>query len=178
MRSYTLMRRPAVAFLPNGCDGSCGTAEETIQAACGARAYVTCDHHHLSFPPPHEVWITGRVLRAEEQPAYVAACVAACAAIGAMPVRWRVEEMYCLDWDAFDAPRHATLERILAGLPGWLGARGLPRWYGTDETLGPSLVGSVEAPGLHVIGLCELETFEAWHRAFLDATSDLPFRKG
>lgn len=93
----------------------------------------------------------------------------------------KVERIYCLDFDCFEAHHWQALDVIYRSLPGGYRARQVPSWFGGAEEEGvpPFLGASVEPPGLQVYGMLPLSEWLGWDAAFkaaLDA-SGLPMRR-
>lgn len=150
---------------------------DQIGQRIGARVYVESEGACLILPDPTGVRKDGRSPRGEEYNGYAQAILAAAGDLSVRSIRFSVELICPLAFDDFDQTCWGKLETVYPSLPGWLGAGDLPRWFGTDERLGPYLWASVEPPGLHIGGLLELDRFEDWLRGFEERTTDLPHRE-
>ncbi len=178
MRSYTLDRRPHAIEIPGvSSDDAFDLGNAIALELPGTNVSVAVEGSCLILPAPYEVWREGRTLRGDEYEAYERACLSAASKrFPGRAIRFFVEEMYVFDWDVFRKPHLASLQSAYQSLPGWLASKELPRWFGYNETTGPSLSASVEPPGLQVAGVLELDQFNDWHGRFLAATSTLPVR--
>ena len=87
-----------------------------------------------------------------------------------------VERIYGLDWDRFGEEDWRALTRIYEGLPGALGFRDGPMWFGDDEDLPPFLRASVEPSGLQVYGVLPEADWRAWDERFREGAAGLPCR--
>lgn len=166
----------AIVIEADPFDASMALAE-AVEQQLGARVFFDTQADCIVVPAPHKVYLGGRTLRGEEYAGYAWAIESAAAGLPAKTIRHQVEQICPLDFDAFDRPCWAKLDAIYPSLPGWLGASGLPRWFGDNEDIGPCLWASVEPPGLHIGGILELVRFEDWLAALHAETADLPMRK-
>jgi hypothetical protein len=85
-----------------------------------------------------------------------------------------VDRVYCLDWRRFGDREWSELDRIYRGLPGWVGYRDVPFWFGADAEEVPHLFASVEPSGLQVCGVLPASDWLAWVSRFEAAIATLP----
>ena len=85
-----------------------------------------------------------------------------------------IDRVYWLDWPRFDDRDWDVLMSIFRSLPGWDDASTPPSWFGAGENADGYLDGSVEPPGLHVVGILASSTFLAWDTAFRTRAAALP----
>lgn len=143
----------------------------------GFGAIAATEDDCVLLPPPHHVTVDGRTLRDDEQERYASAVLGAAATLPVREIRFHVEVMIPLCWDAFDERAWARLDALHASLPGWLGPGELARWFGRDERKGPYLWASVEPPGLHVMGWLDAPRFDDWHARLLAGLTGMPVRE-
>jgi hypothetical protein len=85
-----------------------------------------------------------------------------------------IDRVYCLDWHRFRDPEWSALDRIYRGLPGWVGYRDVPFWFGADAEDIPYLFASVEPSGLQVCGVLPASDWLEWVSRFEAAIAALP----
>ena len=182
IRSYTTQDDTALLHVVGDAHACADELGAELARAIGvASVEVEVDESFVFVPPLWEVLRHVRAPLADDYAAYEAAARRVAARRPCRAVRAFFEEIYVLDWDRIAPPEMTLLGAAYTALPGWIGfdppaGQGMPRWFGHDEERGPYLTASVEPPGLQVSGLLERDLFAAWHRAFLAATTGLPFR--
>ncbi len=85
-----------------------------------------------------------------------------------------IDRVYCLDWHQFGHLEWATLDRIYRALPGWVGYRDVPFWFGIDVEELPHLFASVEPSGLQICGVLPASDWLPWVSRFEEAIEALP----
>jgi hypothetical protein len=76
------------------------------------------------------------------------------------------ERIYCLRFYDFTPENWQELARIYDQLPGKRYEKGVPYWFGDNESKSPHLWASVEPSGLQVAGLLPLADWQQWDEAF------------
>lgn len=150
--------------------------EAALRRDHGLDAFVSTEDDCVLLPPPYEVRLDGRTLRGDEHERYASAVLGAAATLPVREIRFHLELMLPLRWDAFDARVWSQLDALHASLPGWLAPGDRPRWFGRDERKGPCLWASVEPPGLHVTGRLDASRFDDWYTRLLAGLAGLPMR--
>jgi hypothetical protein len=84
------------------------------------------------------------------------------------------DRVYCLNWHRFGDDEWAALDRIYRGLPGWVGYRDVPYWFGANDQDIPHLCASVEPSGLHVCGVLPAPDWLEWVAQFETSITGLP----
>ena len=85
-----------------------------------------------------------------------------------------IDRVYCLGWQRFGDLEWSALDRIYRGLPGWVGYRDVPYWFGADAEDVSHLFASVEPSGLQVCGVLPASDWLAWASQFEAAIAALP----
>lgn len=174
-----MTRSPSVLVFSDPGAALDGSIElrESLEAAHGLWLVPDRVGPCLVLPRPFEVRINrGRTLRSEEYAWFGEVCLDLCDRLAVRSLRFFVDELYPFDWDSFRPRDRQALHAAYASLPGWIGVSDLPRWFGEDDRLGPTLCASFEPPGLQVSGVLELSELERWELAFREKTAALPVR--
>ena len=87
-----------------------------------------------------------------------------------------VDRMYCFDFDNFGDAEWERLTTIINDLPEHqpISGDGCPWWFGSNSSVPPYLVASVEPTGWLVQGVIPEDAWVSWHTQLQSVVSGLP----